>query len=259
MSAPNLLDPGVREAVEAGIGGYAGSSLERAVGAAGVGPLAIKYGKASYTSVIRRAGRLHISDTLDYTWGTGVYCAPLANPLSGAIYGRVGTVARFDPDGWKIFDATDPKNQWAYISWLQSQTLYALLTLTVHARLANRLMRDDFRQAFEIDCVVFHPDEADTGAGGGFGAAYTNPSDLWMCVGDFGPSRRLLRGMSSQLYDARPCVLIEEEFTQLPESLVYAPQIAPLGSQPAGVPPAPVIAAAYNSAGSPPQWVRVSV
>ena len=253
MTARDLLDPNVEEAVKDGIGDYAGSPLQAAVDAADVGALAIKYSDARYAETIRRMQRLHISSTLDFTWGTGVYCTPLANPLSTAIYGRVGAVARFDPDGWQIFDATNPYNQAAYIGWLQAQPLYPLLTLTVHARLANQLMRDHFRETFAIDCVVFHPDQADTtGAGGGFGAVYTHPSDVWMCVGDFGLDRRLLRGASRRLNDAWPCVLIEEQFEPLLEGMVYAPQIA-LGQTPAGATLAGAIAAAHSAH----TWVRV--
>jgi hypothetical protein len=254
MSARDLLDPAVREAVEAGIGVYANSPLERAVAAAGVGELAIKYSGARYADTIRTTRRLHISSALDYTWGTGVYCAPLDNPISSAIYGRVGSVARFAPDYWRIFDATDLSNQVTYIHWLQSQPLYGLLTLTVHAQLANQLMRDHFRSSFEIDCVVFHPDQADTTrTAGSFGAVYTRPNDIWMCVSDFGPNGALLRGPSPSFRDAWPCVLIEEEFEPLLEAMVFAPQIGPLGGTPAGSTLAASIAAAYAAR----DWVRV--
>jgi hypothetical protein len=254
VNARELLPRDVREAVERSIGGYAGSTLERAVEAAGVGMLVIKFSPARYANTIRRTGRLHISSALDYTWGTGVYCSPLDNPLSGAIYGRVGSVARFDPTTWKIFDATSSAGQVAYIRWLQLQPLYPLLTLTVHAQLANQLMRDLFRTSFDIDCVVFHPDQADTTpAGNSFGAIYTSPIDIWMCAGEFGPAGRLMRGDSGIFHDARPCVLVEEEFEKLLEGMVYAPQIGPLGQTPPGGTLTAAVAAAYANRA----WVKV--
>jgi hypothetical protein len=254
MSARALLPRDVREAVERNIGGYLGSTLEQAVEKAGVGTLVIKYSPARYANTIRNTGRLHISSALDYTWGTGVYCSPLDNPLSGAIYGRVGSVARFDPTKWKIFDATGQTGQVAYIRWLQLQPLYPLLTLTVHAQLANQVMRDDFRTSFDIDCVVFHPDQADTTpAGNSFGAIYTNPTDIWMCVGELGKAGVLMRGASRVFHDARPCLLVEEEFEKLLEGMVYAPQVGPLGQTPVGSTLTGAVATAYANR----TWVKV--
>ena len=54
-----------------------------------------------------RSGRVkqfHISSTVGYAWGAGTYVAPLAYPISSAIFGRLGVVARFDPSKWRVFD-----------------------------------------------------------------------------------------------------------------------------------------------------------
>src|SRR5262249_28789115 len=132
------------------------------------------------------------------------YVTPLAFPLSSVLYGRVGLVTTFDPTGWRIFDATLPGARQAYLSWAQAQPTFDDLVLTVHSTFTNHKLRDKFRRDFQIDCVLFHPDQE--------AELHTDlVQHVWMTVTDW------LRGeiettFSRRLDKARFTVLIDEEF-----------------------------------------------
>jgi hypothetical protein len=69
----------------------------------------------------------------------------------------------------------------------------------------NHKLRDKFRQEFEIDCVLFHPDQeaelhTDTAA------------HVWMAVSDWERPKELETRFSQRLANARFTVLIDEEF-----------------------------------------------
>jgi hypothetical protein len=90
--------------------------------------------------------------------------------LSTAIYGRAGVVSWFDPVGWRAFDARDPANEDLYLRWLQAQPVYRDAVLTVHSNQWLHQLRNFFREEFDIDVVLFHPDERDVRGW------YTNPT-----------------------------------------------------------------------------------
>jgi len=149
--------------------------------------------------------KLKVSTTPALTWGTATYVTPLAYPLSSALYGRIGLVSEFDPSGWRIFDATRPSAQSAYLKWVQSQPAYADLLLTVHSTISNHTMRNLFRETFRIDCVVFHPDqEAEVHTDRG--------QHVWMAVTDWMPNGTIDPGFSGRFSNARFTVLIDEDF-----------------------------------------------
>src|SRR3977135_4443191 len=100
-----------------------------------------------------------ISTTSALTWGTATYVTPLTFPLSSALYGRIGLVSDFDPGGWRIFEATNPAARMASIRGVQAQPVFSGLGLTVHSTYANHMLRNQFREDFRIDCVLFHPDQ----------------------------------------------------------------------------------------------------
>ncbi len=123
------------------------------------GPYVIKFVASRWASTYESPGRLKISETPALTWGTATYVTPIAFPLSSALCGRAGLVTDFDPAGWRVFDATTPDGRSAYVGWTRSQPIYSDLLLTVHLTQANHLLRNQFREEFHIDCVLFHPDQ----------------------------------------------------------------------------------------------------
>jgi hypothetical protein len=83
--------------------------------------------------------------------------------------------------------------------------MYADLLLTVHSTDANHFLRNQFRQLFKIDCVLFHPDQE--------AEEYTKSVDhVWMAVTDWAPSGAIQSGFSQRLSKARFTVLIDEDF-----------------------------------------------
>jgi hypothetical protein len=137
--------------------------------------LAIKYMSIDAAKYYRSgmASQFNISSTVGYTWGAGTYVAPLAYPTSSAIFGRLGVVAQFNPSGWKVFDAVDPKNQDLYLSWTWRQPLFHRLSmLTKGSAFYNQELRNRFRSHFEIHCVLFPPDQINK--------EYTKLTDVWM-------------------------------------------------------------------------------
>lgn len=171
--------------------------------------------------------RLRISDSPGFTWGTGNYVTPLAYPISTAIYGRAGIVAKLDrtrASRWRVFDARAPANQDLYVQWTLAQPAFRWLSLTCHANLANQFLRNLFREAFQIDCVLFRPDQRN--------AHYTDPNDDWMCVSDWNPRKRLARGNSMVLQNPRLAILVSEEFTSIGFDIRRRSLIGPLGTMP---------------------------
>jgi hypothetical protein len=171
----------------------------------GEGPYAIKFVKSRWAVDYLKASRLKISDTPALTWGTATYVTPLLYPLSSALYGRIGLVTDFDPRGWRIFDATVPASRMAYLQWARVQPAFSDLLLTVHSTHANHLLRNQFRKAFAIDCVLFHPDqEADL---------HTDKAKhIWMAVTDWTGKGEIDSNMSNRLQNARFTVLLDEDF-----------------------------------------------
>lgn len=187
------------------------------VGAPGRPPSEVRY-IVKYTSA-KYGGRyppvshtavplgLFISPNPGFTWGAGLYVCPVAFPVSGAIYGRCGVVAEVpSTSGWRIFDATDPSTADLYVRWAQQQPIYPMLTLTAHANWANHLLRNLFKSRFEIDVVVFPPDE--------FHVRYTSrKSDRWLAISEWSASGRLASGgVATRVVEPRLTVILAEEF-----------------------------------------------
>jgi hypothetical protein len=169
------------------------------------GPYAIKFVATRWASQYQTRQPLKISDTALQTWGTATYVTPIAFPLSSALYGRIGLVTRFDPTGWKIFDATDPRGRAAYVNWARGQPAFSEVLLTVHSTSANQALRNKFRRAFGIDCVLFHPDQE--------AEIHTDRAQhVWMAVTDWAAGGQLDTTFSRRLADARFTVLLDEDF-----------------------------------------------
>jgi len=233
-----LVSPSLVNAIEDGISKVAASQFEPQWTAGGkkTDPwLVIKYIPTKYCrdfrpNIIPAGGpspRLRISDSPGFTWGTGNYVVPLAYPVSTAIYGRAGVVATLDQNQtrrWRIFDARLPANQNLYVQWSIAQPAFRWLTLTCHANLANQFLRNAFREAFRIDCVVFHPDQRN--------AYYTKTNDDWMCISDWNRYNRLARGSSAVLQTPRLAILVSEEFTPIGADVRRRTMIGPLSAMP---------------------------
>jgi hypothetical protein len=172
-------------------------------------PLAIKYISPRRAGVYRQPGHfLRVSDTPGFTWGRAAYVTPIAYPLSAAIFGRIGVVARFNPAQWRTFDATVDHNQQLYLRWVQAQPLYRVLMMSAHPAYINQSLRDAFRLEYGIDCVLFRPDQSNP--------RYTRlGSDIWMAVTEWrtrSGDRRIATGQCSRFQDAKLTVVVEEEF-----------------------------------------------
>jgi hypothetical protein len=169
------------------------------------GPYAIKFVKSRWAINYLTPARLKISETPALTWGTATYVTPLAFPLSSALYGRIGLVTDFDPTGWQVFDATSPVARMAYVQWVRAQPAFSDLVLTVHSTQANHFLRNKFREDFEIDCVLFNPDqEAELHTDRG--------RHVWMAVTDWTLDGKIDGYMSNRLANARFTVLLDEDF-----------------------------------------------
>ncbi|MFF7702749.1 hypothetical protein [Streptomyces lydicus] len=185
-------------------------------------PLAIKYTSAMYARRYRDGtGRLHISGAPGFTWGDATYVTPLAFPISSAIFGRVGVVARFDPNDWLVYDATERILQELYMTWVGFQPHRNQLMLTCHSQLANQFMRNFFRTAFQIDCVLFRPDQRNRW--------YSGRNDVWMAVSDWDDNRELVKGGDSPSFThERIAVIVEEEFKEVHHDLRRNALIGPI-------------------------------
>jgi hypothetical protein len=174
-------------------------------------PLVIKYIPTKFATVYHKPGqKLKISEAPGFTWGRATYVTPLAFPLSTGIFGRVGVISRFDYSRWRTFDATDKSNERLYLRWLQTRPLYREFVLTAQSAYISQLLRDAFRLNYEIDCVLFRPDQSNP--------RYTKKnSDVWLAVSDWrympsGGGKAIATGFSDRFIDARLTVVLEEEF-----------------------------------------------
>ena len=202
---PTSSDAAIRASIEVFPNGRLGWLAAQSDPLGSGDPLVIKYIPAKYAAAYQASGgALRISDTAGFTWGTGTYVAPLAYPISTAIFARVGVVAKFDPRGWRVFDATTAHNQDLYLSWASQQLLARQAALTAQSAWYNQLMRDQFRVAFDIDCVLFPPDQTN--------AIYTRPADIWMNVTDWAAGGAIATGGSARFTDLRIVVIVDDEF-----------------------------------------------
>lgn len=155
-----------------------------------------------------------------YTWGRAVYVVGINEPLSTAMYGRVGLVSWFDPfdpdDTWKVFDVRDEPKAKLYLEWLRRQPHYPLAALTFDTGHWLHGLRNAFRAEFKIDVVLCKPDEQDAGN------CYTRQTDIWLCVSDFEPDlskdkpagavKLVDQKYSARFRDVRLVIVGEEEF-----------------------------------------------
>jgi hypothetical protein len=192
-------------------------------------PLAMKYVASEWAKDYRGPNFGLYMGEKDYTWGRAVYVTGVRQPLSTAIYGRVGLVGYFEPKpGWRVFDARDKTKAALYLDWLHFQTDYRKAMLTVHTNHWLHGMRNDFREEFQIDVVLCNPDEFDSRW------RYTHVSDTWFCVSDWSTTlnaetgkRALAREHSTVFKDVRITIAPEEEFFSAPQPEKFRPPADP--------------------------------
>jgi hypothetical protein len=195
--------------------------------------LAVKYVPSKYASTYRAPNKGLFIGRSNFTWGSGIYVTSIAEPLSTAIYGRVGIVSSFDPAGWRAFDARVPANEQLYLRWLHAQPVYPEAVLTVHNGHWLHELRNHFRAQFNIDVVLFHPDERDSRGW------YTDATHTWLAVSDWkSPGMLSEKDYSDRFHDARLTIVSEEEFIADKPALTRSPLFALSGASP--VPPANV-------------------
>lgn len=198
----------IAEAVNRQIVDYASAGLDHLLETDG-GRYVIKYVASRWAMQYTAARQIKVSQTPALTWGTGTYVSPIAHPLSTAMYGRCGLVARADDaPAWRVFDARQPTAQAAYVNWVRTQPLFSDLVLTVHSTYANHVLRDMFRRLFKIDCVLFRPDQV--------ADLHTDiVNDTWLLVTDWTATGDIAASFSTRLRDAKFTILIDEEFDLL--------------------------------------------
>jgi hypothetical protein len=173
----------------------------------------VKYFNPAFLSGFLNSKQLVISSSPGFTWGDGVYVTPLANPYSTMMYGRIGVLGWIDDAPLlRAFDAIDPRGIDLYQDWITYSTyLYRLLTTTIHADRANRLLRNAFRRSFQIDVTYFRPDQ--------YNKNYVSLSqDHWFVVSDWagmqsqGPSQRPT--FSSRIRGCEWVAVVGEQFQE---------------------------------------------
>jgi len=211
---------------------------------------------------LRSGGRLVVSATPGFTWGDGVYVAPLRNEYSTMMYGRIGVLGWLDPsDIRNVYDASQSKGVELYQEWIQhSSFLYRQLTTTIHADLTNRVLRNAFRRTFDIDVVYFPPDQ--------FNRAYVNSArdrwflvSDWTSVGKFAPGQR--PQFSNRVRECRWVAIVEEQFEPSASRTHYSDLIGPYavraGPSRPSLKPQFLKAHASNTGPQPALLVRVSI
>src|SRR5258707_144357 len=80
----------------------------------------LKFISPRFLSGFLKSKKMTISATPGFTWGDGVYVAPLRNPYSTMIYGRAGVMGRIP---WTVeirtYDATQTRGIELYQEWIQ--------------------------------------------------------------------------------------------------------------------------------------------
>ena len=106
----------------------------------------------------------------------------------------------------RFFNAGEGTGIDLYQRWiLYQKRAYRDLTTSVHANTANRDLRNDFRTAFQIDCVYFRPDETC--------ADYVDEGlDWWLAITHWDNARVVGHGFSKAVTSLKWCVVGPDSF-----------------------------------------------
>lgn len=186
----------------------------------------LKFISARYLGSFLQSKLLAVSATPGFTWGDGIYVTPLCNPYSTMMYGRVGILGRIESGSVnKVFDALDDQGIRLYQEWIQYSTfLFRQLTTTIHANIANRILRNWFRRRFGIDLVMFPPDQ--------FNRAYVDRTkDRWFVVSDWTNVGSQVHGqrpaLSRVIKDCEWVAIVQEEFEETPAKTHFKDLLGP--------------------------------
>ncbi|HEX9941627.1 MAG TPA: hypothetical protein VGG03_06410 [Thermoanaerobaculia bacterium] len=192
----------------------------------------LKFFSPRFLEAFLRDPRLAISATPGFTWGDGVYVTPLSCPYSTMMYGRIGVMGWVHADDMRrAYDASRVRGTDLYLEWIRSKVfLYRLGNTTIHANYVNRYLRNQFRRRFQIDVVLFPPDQ--------YNRAYVAPGrDRWFCISDWSgvlpqaPGQKPL--FSNKVRDCEWVVVVGEEFEKSAFEWNFkdliGPQVAPPG------------------------------
>lgn len=204
-------------------------------------PLAVKWVPSEHAHRYTQPNPGLYVGSNNYTWGQGVYVTGISEPISTAIYGRAGVVARFNPSGWRCFDARTARNQRIYWAWLKAQPAYSEAVLTVHSEHWLQLLRNLFREQFKIDVVMFRPDEYDSPGW------YTQPGHTWLAVSDWTATGALADEWSQKFLEAQLVAVAEEDFRADKGALTRSPNFALSGASPDDPSLATSLKMAYSS------------
>ncbi len=85
------------------------------------------------------------------------------------------------------------------------------MTTTVHSDWANQFLRKKFRKRFNIDIVVFHPDQ--------YNIKYCDrKQDFWFLISDWRSGRP---SYSDKINECKPLVVVGEKFEKFGPGLLY--------------------------------------
>jgi hypothetical protein len=179
----------------------------------------IKYLPAKYLTDVITGQHLYAAERAGFTWGDALYVAPVRFPRTTMMYGEVGVVGVYETTGTRMFDAAEPAAIALYQEWITWQKApYLQLTTTVHAYLANRTLRNEFRNRFRIDCVYFRPDESC--------ADYVDSGkDWWLAITHWDASDRVASGYSQAIKNLRWCVRGPDSFMSCDDGRGYSAYI----------------------------------
>ena len=192
----------------------------------------LKFIPARFLEQFLRTPQLAVSATPGFTWGDGVYVVPIDFAYSAMIYGRIGIMGWIGPDDTKrIYDGSQQRGIELYQEWISHKSfLYRLLTTTIHADNANRLLRNMFKRRFQIDLVYFPPDQ--------YNRAYVAPlRDRWFVLSDWlglGPQAPGQRpAFSPKVRECEWVALVGEEFDESTWKTQFrdlvGPHLTPMG------------------------------
>jgi hypothetical protein len=174
----------------------------------------LKYFSPAYLqSFLNNGKNLYISRYSGFTWGDGVYLTSIENPCSSMMYGSIGVVGWIDTnDIRRVYDACSPKGIELYQRWIvYIKGLYNCLTTTVHADWANRLLRNMFQEKFDIDIIVFHPDQSN--------AKYCDKKqDFWFLLSE---QKRGGPAYSTKIKECKPLIIVGEYFEKSKSSRFF--------------------------------------
>lgn len=159
------------------------------------------------------AKKMRISDTIGFTWGTGVYVTPLQHPRSTMMFGRIALLGYIDAnDIQRPYDARHSQQNGVgyFLQWAQSAKMAKFMeaTTNVYPHLYLHDLKQEFCKTFNIDFVCFEPDELSN---------RTNKHDIWFNIKEANPT-----SFSDRIKEVEWVAIVGEEYELEKNSNHYA-------------------------------------